>query len=186
MRTHQTFSALAFAATLLALPVGSIVTAQPRDVRPSSEDETVLKNTAQGLLLDAALAELARARAKQPEVITFAAQVTADSAMGIGSLRALGGKYVITLPTDLTATQQEIVARLANSYDVEFDHAFVDEMIRTRRGDLAAIGAATQSASNREVRDCATKIAASIEAQLSAIQGLTSNNLSEVKPPSSL
>lgn len=140
--------------------------------RPSGADEMAMKNAAQAMLSDIALSKLGCDRAKQPEIRAFVAMALSESSKLAAVIQVLAELLVTSLPTDLTAAQQETLAHLAERFDFSYDKAYLDVVIRPRKGESITFGMASKSASDAEVRTVSERIAQGATIQLVSVQGL--------------
>jgi putative membrane protein len=101
------------------------------------EDDTEFAVAASdGGLLEVKLGELAQSNAMSEEVKSFGKMMITDHSKGNDELKALAATKNITLPTTLSAKNQDAYNKLAAKTGKEFDTDYTDFMVKDHKEDI--------------------------------------------------
>jgi putative membrane protein len=96
-----------------------------------------VKAAAEGGQAEVTLAKTAQEKASNSQVKTLAESIQKDHEQSNAELTTLAGKKNLTLPTTPSKPHQETADRLGRLSGSAFDKAYVDEMVKDHRADIA-------------------------------------------------
>jgi putative membrane protein len=130
-----------FSAVLVAQ--GTAVKPTPQTAKPASGSAlpagsaTFVKSAAEGGQAEVQLATTAESKATNSEVKSLAETIHHDHEAANAELKTLAEKKNVTLPTAVSKTHQATANRLSKLSGAAFDKAYVDEMVKDHRADIA-------------------------------------------------
>ena len=131
----------AFSAVLLAQGTAVKPTPQAAKTAPNGKlpvaSATFVKSAAEGGQVQVELAATAESKASNSEVKSLAEAIHRDHETANGELKTLAEKKDVTLPTSVSKTHRATVDRLNKLSGAAFDKAYVDEMVKDHRADIA-------------------------------------------------
>jgi putative membrane protein len=175
MRTHRTLIAL-LAAAVLAVP--SIAAAQAPKVKAddtatlAESDRKFVMEAARGGVAEVELGKLASERASSDAVKQFGQRMVTDHGAANEALKDLAGTKGVALPTDLDPKHRKLRDRLAKLSGAAFDRAYVDEMVKDHRKDVADFRREAGRARDADLKTWAGKTLPTLEDHLKQVQSL--------------
>lgn len=127
----------------LTLPAAALAAAAP-------QDRQFLQDTAQGARYEAALAQLAAARASKPAVRAYGQRVARDHAQANPVLMSLLRQEGVQPPAGMKAEDSRRLAHLRTLRGSAFDTAYVEEVTRVNAEDQRQ--SAEEAARTKDVR----------------------------------
>jgi putative membrane protein len=100
-------------------------------------DTTFATKAAEGGLAEVQFGNLARERASNPEVKTFAQRMVDDHTKANDELKSIAARENINLPTGMSAKDKATYDRLSKLNGAEFDKAYMRDMVTDHRADIA-------------------------------------------------
>lgn len=138
----------AFAGVLFAQ--GTAVKPTPQTSRPAAQTSkdrpgntlpagsaAFVKSAAEGGQAEVDLATTAESRSSNSQVKSLAETIHRDHEAANAELKTLAEKKNVTLPTSISKTHQATANRLSKLSGAAFDKAYVDEMVKDHRADIA-------------------------------------------------
>jgi putative membrane protein len=110
---------------------------------------------AQGGLMEVRLGELAQQQAKSTNVKDFGQRMVEDHGQANDKLKQIAEQKGIELPQDLSEDAQATYEELQKKSGVEFDQAYVDEMVSDHEDAVAALEDYVENAKDPELRSFA-------------------------------
>ncbi len=161
------------AVALLTLP-GAI--AQERN-RHSNQDRTGSANrltadnnfvtkAAQGGMAEVQLGNLAKERGSSQQVKDFGQQMVTDHTKANDELKSIAARKNITLPTGLDAKDQATYDRLSKLNGVEFDKAYMRDMVMDHRKDVSEFRQEADRGTDADLKAFASKTLPTLEHHL--------------------
>lgn len=100
-------------------------------------DKTFVKKAAEGGLTEVELGQLATQKASNEEVKKFGQRMVDDHSKANDQLKQVAAQEHITLPTEPGAKEKATKARLEKLSGEQFDRAYMRDMVRDHRADIA-------------------------------------------------
>jgi putative membrane protein len=135
--------------------------------RLGSADSSWVMKVAQGGMLEVELGKLAQAQASSEAVKEFGNRMVTDHNKANDELSQLASRKGITLPTALDAKHQATKYKLSKLSGAAFDKAYMDDMVKDHRTDVAEFKKESTSGQDAEVKAFATKTLPTLEEHLS-------------------
>jgi len=137
--------------------------------QPSAESTAFVKDAAGGGMTEVRLADLASSQAQRDDVKELAKMIKGDHERANQELKSLASSKQIALPTDLSATQKATVAKFEKLNGAAFDKAYIDEMVKDHRTDIAKFKKHSSDA-DADLAAFVTKTLPALEKHLSAAE----------------
>src|SRR5215469_5545641 len=125
-----------------------------------------IKEAAMGRMAEVELGQLAEERGSSDQVKAFGKRMVDDHTKVNDDLKTMAARKNVTLPTDLDAKNQATRDRLAKLSGDEFDRAYMSDMVKDHREDVAAFEKATKS-TDSDVQAFASKNLPTLKEHLS-------------------
>ena len=125
--------------------------------KPSADDVKFLKEAASGGMLEVKLGELASKRAHIPAVRKFGDRMVSDHSKANKQLMDLADRKGLKIPKELNKKDQDMMNRLKDLKDNEFDVVYMKEMVKDHENDVKEFADEAKKASDPDVRDFAAK-----------------------------
>lgn len=103
----------------------------------SAHDRTFMKEAAQGGMAEVNLGQLAAQNASDPDVKAFGQRMVTDHSKANDQLKQVATGMNVTLPTDVKASDKAEANRLSKLTGAAFDRAYVREMVKDHKKDVA-------------------------------------------------
>jgi putative membrane protein len=139
----MTVAVAAAALTLITAPAGAQI---------GEADREFVRKAAEGGVMEVELGRLAGARATSDAVRQFGQRMVTDHGMANQELMRLAEQKGVTLPASLSPEHQALRDRLGGLAGAEFDRAYMDEMVKDHREDVALFERQAQSAQDPDLR----------------------------------
>ncbi|HTX33400.1 MAG TPA: DUF4142 domain-containing protein [Bryobacteraceae bacterium] len=104
----------------------------------SSSDSTFVTEAAQGGMAEVQLGKLATTRASNALVKQFGQRMVDDHSKINDQLKALATSKGMSLPTALDPKDETVKRRLSGLTGSAFDHAYMEDMVKDHKHDIAA------------------------------------------------
>ena len=138
--------------------------------RMAGADSTWARKVAQGGMAEVKLGELAKDHASSEAVKKFGQQMVDDHSKANDELKDIAGKKGITLPSGLDAKDQNTYDRLSKLKGAEFDRAYMADMVKDHRMDIAEFKREAGRGSDAELKAFASKTLPTLEHHLQMAQ----------------
>jgi putative membrane protein len=164
--------AAASALTFAQAPANSPKPQQPsaKNTNPKSTDGTLssadrkfLEEALQGNRSEVALGHIAAQRAMNSQVKDFGEMMVKDHTQGVQEIESLARMLNVSLPTEKQDPKQ---AKLEKLNGAAFDKAYIEDMVKDHKKDVAEFKKESTSASNPQVRDLAAKMLPTLQGHL--------------------
>jgi len=140
-----------------------------------TSDRAFLLKAAQGGMTEVELGKIAQEKATAPEVKQFGSHMVMDHSKANDELKAIAAEKGVTVPSSLDAKHQAMVDHFNHLSGPEFDHAYVQAMVKDHEKDAAEFREASTSAQDPDVKNFASSTLKVIENHLSDIKSIQSN-----------
>jgi putative membrane protein len=147
---------LAQFAGLAVLSVGAVMFAQESANRLSNPDSTFATKAAQGGMAEVQLGQLATQNASDPDVKSFGQRMIDDHTKANDQLKQIAARKGLTLPSNLDAKDRATYDRLSKLHGAEFDRAYIADMVRDHRADIAEFEKEAKGGSDADLKNFAS------------------------------
>jgi putative membrane protein len=144
----------------------TIASAQNTANRMGSPDNTWINKAAQGGMAEVELGQLAQSNASSDAVKQFGKRMVDDHTRANDELKRIAADKGITLPSGLDAKSQATKDRLSKLSGKEFDRAYMEDMVKDHRVDVAEFKKEAASGKDPEVKAFASKTLPTLEEHL--------------------
>jgi len=120
-------------------------------------DTTFVKKAARGGLAEVELGKLATEKASSEDVKKFGQRMVDDHGKANDQLKQVASEEHITLPEGLSAKDKATKDRLEKLSGAQFDRAYMRDMVKDHRQDVAEFEHASKSAHDPAVKSFATQ-----------------------------
>ena len=132
----------------------------------SPADRKFAREAAQGGMAEVELGKLAVQSASSDEVKRFGQRMIDDHTKANDKLKEVASKEGITLPTSLDAKDQAIKTRLSKLSGDQFDKAYMKDMVRDHKKDVAAFQNESSTGSDPAVKNFASETLPTVQDHL--------------------
>jgi putative membrane protein len=160
MKTHF------FLAALAALSLGALQAAEP------SADVKFARTAAVGGMMEVELGKVAEKNAASAQVKEFGAMMVADHGKANEELKGIAASKGIKIPAELPKAKQGMVEKFSKMTGEEFDKAYVADMVKDHKKDLAEFKKASESLDDAQLKAFAAKGTGMIEHHLQRIEAI--------------
>jgi putative membrane protein len=173
MRIRSIATTAAAVGLLAALPTAGWAKAYKHRTTPNVGAEKFIKEAATGGMAEVQLGSLAEQKASRDDVKAFGKRMVTDHTKVNDDLKSLASQKNVTVPSDLDAKHKAVYDRLSKLSGTQFDRAYVDEMLKDHREDVAAFKREARS-SDPDVKDFASRTLPTLQDHLSHVETLAS------------
>jgi putative membrane protein len=168
--------AIALACALFAMPSVAQQDAPPTKTSPSlvKTDASFMKQAADGGMAEIALGNLAVSKASSDDVKKFGQRMVDDHSKANDQLKQLAEQKHVTLPDKPSKSHQATEAKLSGLSGDSFDRAYMAEMLKDHKKDVADFKKASRSAADPEVKNFAASTLPTLQDHLKQAQSITS------------
>jgi putative membrane protein len=156
-------------------------TGQTNSANRMTADNSFVTKAAQGGMAEVKLGELAKDHASSQQVKDFGQQMVTDHTKANDELKSVASKKNITLPTDVDAKDQATYDRLSKLNGVEFDKAYMRDMVTDHRKDVSEFRRESESGTDPDVKAFAAKTLPTLEHHLQMAESVDKAVRSEKK-----
>jgi putative membrane protein len=132
----------------------------------SAADKTFVKKAAEGGLAEVELGKLATEKAGSEQVKQFGQRMVNDHSKANDQLKQVAQSQGITLPTEPNAMQRAEKERLSKLSGEQFDKAYMSEMLKDHKKDIAEFRTESKSAQDRALKDFASQTLPTLQSHL--------------------
>ncbi len=115
-------------------------------------DNTFVTKAAQGGMAEVELGKLAQQRASNEAVKDFGKRMETDHSKANEQLKTIAVNKGITVPTTLNAKDQATMDKLSKLNGAAFDRAYMEDMVKDHRMDIAEFQKEANSGDDRDVK----------------------------------
>jgi putative membrane protein len=123
----------------------------------SAADMTFIKKAASGGMAEVELGQLAQQKASNPDVKKFGERMVTDHSKANEQLKAVAQAEHIDLPQHLDAKDQATKDKLDKLSGEQFDRAYMQDMVKDHKTDVAEFQHESKMAKNAEVKNFAAE-----------------------------
>jgi putative membrane protein len=152
--------------TVTFVLTATIATAQNTANRMGGADNTFIMKAAQGGMAEVELGKLAQANASSDAVKQFGQRMVDDHSKANDELKRIAADKGVTLPSGPDAKSQATKDRLSKLTGKEFDRAYMEDMVKDHREDVAEFKKEANSGKDSEVKGFASKTLPTLEEHL--------------------
>ena len=135
----------------------------------NSSDSDFLKKAAKGNLTEIELGRLAARKAVNPEVKQFANRMIRDHSKAYQELKTLAASKGVDIPKSASLSEDASAAHLKMLSGKSFDEAYVKMMVEDHKEDVADFQQESQSATDPDVKNFASKTLPVLQSHLDKI-----------------
>lgn len=170
---------------IIALSLASLLAAQDqhqgRDVSPMSAkanaglggaDARFLKAAAQGGMAEVELGQLAVEKASSNDVKKFGQHMVDDHSKANDQLKQLAAQKHVDLPQGPSVKDKAIKTKLERLAGPEFDHAYMEDMVKDHKKDVAEFEKESKAASDPDIKSFASETLPTLQGHLKQAQSL--------------
>jgi putative membrane protein len=143
-----------------------------KDAKAGPTAEAFLKHAAQGGIAEVALAQLAKDKASNPDVKSFAERLERDHGKANDELKSLASKKGVTLPEKPTTYAANEKTKLSKLSGAAFDKAYIAAMVDDHHKDIRAFEREVGGAGDADVKAFVTKTLPTLKEHLQQAEQL--------------
>jgi putative membrane protein len=140
--------------------------------RAAIMDKSFIADAIEGGLTEVQLGKLAADKASDPEVKAFGQKMVDDHTRLGDQLKQVADKMQITPPASPSKKQQQTIARLQGLSGADFDHAYVKNMVKDHRKDLADFKRESAATQNQDLKSAVDQGIPVIDEHLHMSEGI--------------
>jgi putative membrane protein len=137
-----------------------------------SADAIFAMNAAQSGLAEVQLGQLAAQKASNPDLKAFGQQMFDDHRKANDKLKSIAQAENMTLPNSLNARDQAEYTKLQTLSGVDFDRAYVRDMVKDHEQDVKQLQKEASSGKDPQMKRLASETLPTVEEHLSKIRGI--------------
>lgn len=122
-----------------------------------TSDQHFMKEAAEGGMAEVEMGQLAADKASSPEVKEFGQRMVKDHSQANDQLKQIATQKGVTLPTSLNAKDKMTKEKLAKMSGDSFDQAYMQDMLKDHKKDIAAFQKESTSGSDPDVKQFASQ-----------------------------
>ncbi len=138
----------------------------------AKQDREFIDEVAQGGLYEVRAGQLAVQKAQANDVKQFGQRMVDDHTAVNGRLQKLAQAKGLNLPSTLDKKHQDKIDSLSKKTGVDFDKAYIDEMVDDHKHDVDAFDKASKDAKDASVKEFATTTLPTLREHLQQAQGI--------------
>jgi putative membrane protein len=153
----------------------------------AAADSTFMKKAADGGLAEVELGKLAAEKGSSQEVKDFGQRMVDDHSKANDQLKQLASQKHVELPQQPSSKHEATKAKLEKLSGEDFDKAYVAEMLKDHKQDVAEFKRESKSAHDDDLRSFASQTLPTLQEHLKQVQNLASAHHAEAsstRPPS--
>ena len=129
-------------------------------------DNSFFTKAAQGGMAEVELGKLAVSHASNDQVKQFGQRMIDDHTKANDNLSKIASQKGVTIPSSLDAKDQATEDRLEKLNGAEFDRAYMEDMVRDHRADIAEFRREANRGQDTEAKNFASKTLPTLEEHL--------------------
>ena len=167
----------------IALAFGLTALAQESSAPPSratapdggsvTSDQAFLKEAAEGGLAEVELGQLAVEKSSNEDVKKFAERMVEDHGKVNEDVKQLVAQKGVSLPSEPSAKQKANKERLSKLSGEEFDKAYMSDMLKDHRTDVAAFEQESDSGKDSDIKKFASQALPTLREHLKHAESVT-------------
>jgi len=132
----------------------------------AAADQTFVMKAAQGGMAEVELGQLATQKASSDEVKQFGQRMVDDHSKANDQLKQIANQKGIATPTKLSSKDAATKARLEKLSGEQFDHAYMQTMVRDHTKDVAEFRTESKTAKDPELKNFVSQTLPTLEDHL--------------------
>lgn len=140
----------------------------------SSMDKKFVMEAADGGMAEVQLGKLAASKATDQKVKDFGQRMVDDHTKANTELMSIAGTKGITPPADVSAKHKAMMNKLSGMSGAAFDKAYVAEMVKDHRKDVADFQKEANNGKDSDVKAFASKTLPTLQEHLKMIEDISS------------
>jgi putative membrane protein len=149
----------------------------------SAADQEFIKKAAEGGLAEVELGQLAMQKASSREVKSFGQRMVEDHGKASDELKKIAASKGFDLPKKPDAKNKATKDRLGKLSGQQFDSAYMTEMLKDHKDDIAEFRGERKTARDSDVRNFAVKTLPTLESQLKQAEKIAPELTAERSAP---
>lgn len=149
-------------------------------------DETFMKKAAQGGMAEVELGQLAAQKASSDQVKQFGQRMVDDHTKANDQLMQLAQQEHVKLPTQPSAKDKATKAKLENLSGKEFDEAYMTDMLKDHKKDVAEFDRESKNAKDPALKNFAEQTLPTLREHLNQAQQIAPNTNTQTSNGNSL
>jgi putative membrane protein len=174
-------SGLAVTATLCLLTFSAMAQSSSASGQVSAADKTFMNKAAQGGMAEVQLGQLATQKGQSDDVKKFGQHMVDDHSKANDQLKSIAGQKGVTLPTDLNAKDQALKTKLDGMSGAQFDHAYMQAMLKDHKEDIAEFKKEASSGKDSDVKNFASQTLPTLQQHLQMAEQVAPKTASNMK-----
>jgi len=154
-------------------PNHSMLNAKTSPAGMTMADQTFLKKAAQGGMAEVELGQLAVQKASSDQVKQFGQRMVDDHSKANDQPKQLAQQEHVKLPTQPSAKDKATKAKLENLSGKEFDEAYMSDMLKDHKKDVAEFERESKNAKDPAVKDFAEQTLPTLREHLKQAQQIS-------------
>jgi putative membrane protein len=138
-------------------------------------DQRFVRDAAEGGMAEVELGKLAAEKGSSQDVKNFGQRMVDDHSKANSQLKQIASNEGITLPAKLDAKDRALKARLSKLSGENFDHAYMDNMVRDHKKDIADFQKESSSGSDPAVKQFASETLPTLQQHLQQAESIAPN-----------
>ncbi|HTB14157.1 MAG TPA: DUF4142 domain-containing protein [Bryobacteraceae bacterium] len=123
----------------------------------SAADSSFLKDATEGGIMEVKLGQLAQTNASSQAVKDFGQRMVTDHGKMGDDVRMVATNQHVSVPTSESMMQKMTYERLSHKTGVDFDKAYIEDMVKDHKADIAAFEKEVNSGSDPDAKAVAQK-----------------------------
>lgn len=145
----------------------------------SMQDKAFLRKASEGNMAEVQLGQLAQQKASSQDVRQFGEKMVQEHTQLNDQLKPIAAQQGVEPPKGLSKKDEAQVKKLENLSGQQFDHAYIEAMLKDHKKDLKEFKETANRTQNPQLKDAAQRGAQVIESHLQDIQQIAkSHNVS--------
>jgi putative membrane protein len=120
-------------------------------------DSSFLKDATEGGIMEVKLGQLAQTNASSQAVKDFGQRMVTDHGRMDNDVKMVASRENVSLPTSESMLQKMTYERLSHKTGVDFDKAYIEDMVKDHKSDIAAFEKEMNSGSDSDAKAVAQK-----------------------------
>ncbi len=138
----------------------------------AASDKKFMREAAEGGLAEVELGKLATEKASSDDVKKFGQRMVSDHSKANEELKQIASSKGVDLPDQLTGKDQLLKERLSKLSGPSFDRAYMENMVKDHKKDVADFNRESTSAKDPEVKQFAAKTLPTLKDHLKEAEGI--------------
>jgi len=120
--------------------------------KATTKEKTFIKKAADGGMTEVKLGEIAQKNGGSDDVKDFGKQMVDDHTKINDNLKEVAGKMNVEVPTKVSAKHEAVIHKLSDLHGAAFDNAYVKEMVKDHKMDIAEFEKADKTVKNSDLK----------------------------------